>query len=44
MTCHWSLIPKGNMEMVEALKELSYLKYGRDREEIEQEIMDKYRS
>lgn len=35
--------PQGNMEMVQALKELSYLKYGRDREEIEQEIMDKYR-
>ena len=35
--------PQGNMEMVQALKELSYLKYGRDRDEIEQEIMDKYR-
>ncbi len=35
--------PKGNMEMVQALKELSYLKYGRDREEVENEIMDKYR-
>jgi hypothetical protein len=43
MTCHWSLLPKGNMEMVQALKELSYLKYGRDREEVENEIMDKYR-
>lgn len=35
--------PEGNMEMVNALKELSYLKYGRDREEVENEIMDKYR-
>ena len=44
MTCHWSLIPKGNMTIVESLKELSYLKYGRDREEIEAEIMAKYTS
>ncbi len=35
--------PKGNPEIVEPLKELSYLKYGRDREEIEEEIMAKYR-
>ncbi len=34
--------PKGNLEMVENLKQLSYLKYGRDREEIEAEIMAKY--
>jgi hypothetical protein len=33
---------KGNMDLVENLKELSYLKYGRDREEIESEIMAKY--
>lgn len=33
---------KGNMELVDSLKELSYLKYGRDREEIEAEIMAKY--
>jgi hypothetical protein len=33
---------KGNPELVEGLKELSYLKYGRDREEIEAEIMAKY--
>ncbi|HNW71508.1 MAG TPA: type IV secretion system DNA-binding domain-containing protein [Candidatus Paceibacterota bacterium] len=33
---------KGNPEIVESLKELSYLKYGRDREEIESEIMHKY--
>ena len=43
MTSHWSLLPeKGNMQMVESLKQLSYLKYGRDREEIEAEIMAKY--
>jgi hypothetical protein len=34
---------EGRPELVEPLKELSYLKYGRDREEIENEIMDKYR-
>jgi hypothetical protein len=33
---------KGNPELVENLKQLSYLKYGRDREEIEREIMAKY--
>jgi hypothetical protein len=33
---------KGKPELVENLKELSYLKYGRDREEIEAEIMAKY--
>ncbi len=35
--------PVGNMGMVESLKELSYLKYGRDRDEVENEIMDKYK-
>ncbi len=34
--------PKGNPEIVENLKELSYLKYGRDRAEVEAEIMAKY--
>lgn len=33
---------EGNMELVENLKQLSYLKYGRDREEVEQEIMARY--
>ncbi|MBU0612340.1 type IV secretion system DNA-binding domain-containing protein [Patescibacteria group bacterium] len=33
---------EGNLKLVESLKELSYLKYGRDREEIEAEIMAKY--
>jgi len=44
MTSHWSLTPKGNKEIVEKIKELSYLKYGRLREEIEEEIINKYRS
>ena len=43
MTSHWSMTPKGNTEIVEKIKELSYLKYGRPREEVEEEIMDKYR-
>ncbi len=43
MTSHWSMTPKGNMEIVEKIKELSYLKYGRPREEVEEEIMEKYR-
>lgn len=43
MTSHWSLTPKGNTEIVEKIKELSYLKYGRPREEVEEEIMEKYR-
>ncbi len=35
--------PTGNMDIVEKIKELSYLKFGRDRAEVEEEIMDKYR-
>ncbi len=35
--------PAGNMEIVEKIKELSYLKYGRERDEVEAEIMDKYK-
>ena len=43
MTSHWSLLqPKGNPDIVESLKQLSYLKYGRDREEVEAEIMGRY--
>jgi hypothetical protein len=43
MTSHWSLLQtKGNPELVEKLKELSYLKYGRERSEIESEIMSRY--
>lgn len=43
MTTHWSMLPKGNKEIVEKIKELSYLKHGRDRSEVEEEIMAKYR-
>jgi hypothetical protein len=35
---------KGNPEIVEKLKELSYLKYGLDRTEVEEEIMGKFKS
>ncbi len=35
---------KGNPEIVDDIKELSYLKYGRDREEVEAEIMSRYNS
>ncbi|MES2087782.1 MAG: DUF87 domain-containing protein [Patescibacteria group bacterium] len=34
--------PVGNRDNIEKLKELSYLKFGRDREEVEAEIMKKY--
>ncbi|MCF7834043.1 MAG: type IV secretion system DNA-binding domain-containing protein [Candidatus Pacebacteria bacterium] len=33
---------KGNLDIVDSLKELSYLKYGREREEVEEEIMSRY--
>ena len=36
--------PKGDPGIVEKLKELSYLKFGRDRTEVESEIMDRYKS
>jgi hypothetical protein len=35
---------KGNIDIVGDLKELSYLKYGRDREEVEKEIMERFSS
>lgn len=35
--------PQGNPEIAEKIKELSYLKYGRPREEVEAEIMARYR-
>ena len=35
---------KGNPDIVDNLKELSYVKYGRDREEVESEIMGRYKS
>lgn len=36
--------PKGNFEMVDKLKQLSYLKYGRDRAEVEEEILAKFKA
>ncbi len=35
---------KGNTDIVNSLKELSYLRYGRDRDEVEEEIMARYKS
>ena len=35
---------KGNPDIVDSLKELSYVKYGRDREEVEAEIMGRYKT
>jgi hypothetical protein len=35
--------PEGSKEMVGKVKELSYLKFGRPREEVEEEIMARYR-
>ncbi len=35
---------RGNPDIVDNLKELSYMKYGRDREEVESEIMARYTS
>jgi hypothetical protein len=35
---------EGNFEIVDKIKQLSYLKYGRAREEVEAEIMEKYKS
>ena len=47
MTSHYSLAnsfaPNSSLEVVEKIKELSYLKYGRPREEVEEEIIEKYR-
>jgi hypothetical protein len=36
--------PDGNPSQLAAIKQLSYLKYGRDRAEIEQEILNKFRA
>ncbi len=44
MESHFSMTEKGNPEIVEKIKALSYLKFGRPREEIEEEIMAKYRN
>ncbi len=35
---------KGNPDIVDSLKELSYVKYGRDRAEVEAEIMGRYKT
>lgn len=35
--------PKGNPEIVDELKELSYLKFGRPRDEVESEILARYK-
>lgn len=35
---------KGNPDIVDSLKELSYMKYGRDRQEVEAEIMARFNS
>lgn len=35
--------PKGNREIINSLKELSYLKFGRERKLVENEIMAKYK-
>ncbi len=34
--------PKGDREMIDTVKEMSYLKYGRDRAEVEAEVLRKY--
>jgi hypothetical protein len=39
---HTPFPPRGNAEAAEKIKELSYLKYGRPREEVEEEIMKRY--
>ncbi len=36
--------PDGNPDQINAVKQLSYLKYGRDRAEIEQEILNKFKT
>ena len=35
---------EGNKEIVDNLKQLSYMKYGRDRKEVEAEIMSRYQT
>jgi len=35
---------EGNKEIVDSLKQLSYMKYGRDRAEVEAEIMGRYKT
>jgi hypothetical protein len=40
---HEPFPPKGNPDQIESLKQLSYMKYGGDREEIERSIMERYK-
>jgi hypothetical protein len=35
--------PAGNVGNIEKLKQLSYLKYGRDRQSVEAEILERYK-
>jgi hypothetical protein len=42
MRSHYELHPKGNPDLIPKMKELSYIKYGRDRDEVEAEIRAKY--
>ena len=39
---HTPFPPRGNTDFADKLKELSYLKFGRDRTEIEEEILERY--
>jgi hypothetical protein len=42
MQCHWSIIPEGNKDIVDPIKQLSYMKFGRPRDEVEGEVMAKF--
>lgn len=44
MTVHDGFAPKGNPDQVAQVKQLSYMKYGRDRQEIEDEILAKFKA
>ncbi|MEZ4103174.1 MAG: hypothetical protein R3B55_01235 [Candidatus Paceibacterota bacterium] len=44
MECHWSIIPEGNKDIVDPIKELSCMKFGRPRDEVEGEVMEKFES
>ncbi len=43
MTTHDGYAPKGKPEQLDAVKQLSYMKFGRPRADVEQEILDKFR-
>jgi hypothetical protein len=43
-TIYDGFAPKGNPEQINAVKQLSYMKYGRDRAEIELEILNKFKA